>query len=49
VKKGDTVDSLAKRMAVSDFKLDTFLTLNGLAPGARLKPGSLVKLVVAGR
>ena len=49
VKRGDTVESLAKRMAVSDFKADTFLTLNGLAPGAKLKPGSLVKLVVAGR
>lgn len=49
VKRGDTVEGLAKRMAVSDLPLDTFLTLNGLAPGARLKPGSLVKIVVAGR
>lgn len=45
---GDTVQSLASRMAYRDFKLDRFLSLNGLAPGTRLAPGQKVKLVVYG-
>jgi predicted Zn-dependent protease len=45
---GDTVQSLADRMAYRDFKLDRFLTLNGLAPNSRLVPGQKVKLVVYG-
>ena len=45
---GDTVQSLANRMAYSDFKLDRFLTLNGLTAGSRLVPGQRVKLVVYG-
>jgi predicted Zn-dependent protease len=48
VKRGDTPETLARRMAVEDFQLDTFLTLNG-EKGARLSPGSKVKLIVAGR
>ena len=48
VAPGDTVQSLAARMAYRDFKLDRFLALNGLAPGARLAPGQKVKLVVYG-
>lgn len=48
VAQGDTVQSLANRMAYRDFKLDRFLSLNGLAPGARLVPGQKVKLVVYG-
>lgn len=45
---GDTVQSLAGRMAYRDFKMDRFLALNGLAPSARLMPGQKVKLVVYG-
>ncbi|QNM82679.1 M48 family metalloprotease [Sphingomonas sabuli] len=44
----DTVQSLADRMAYRDFKLDRFLTLNALAPNARLAPGQKVKVVVYG-
>lgn len=44
----DTVQSLSARMAYRDFKVERFLTLNGLAPGARLIPGQSVKLVVYG-
>ena len=42
----DTVQSLAQRMAVADHKLARFLTLNGLSPHERPKPGSKVKMVV---
>jgi predicted Zn-dependent protease len=48
VRPGDTVQSLAARMAYRDFKLDRFLALNGLAPNSRLAPGQRVKLVVYG-
>ncbi|MDQ3483743.1 MAG: M48 family metalloprotease [Pseudomonadota bacterium] len=44
----DTVQGLANRMAYRDFKLDRFLTLNGLAPNGRLAPGQKVKLIVYG-
>ena len=48
VKPGDTVQSLAGRMAYRTFQLDRFLSLNNLAPNARLVPGQRVKLVVYG-
>jgi predicted Zn-dependent protease len=48
VQPGDTVQSLASRMAYRDFKLERFLSLNGLAANAALKPGQKVKLVVYG-
>ena len=48
VRPGDTVNSLAGRMAYRDFQLDRFLALNGLVPGSRLTPGQKVKLVVYG-
>lgn len=48
VAPGDTVQSLASHMAYNDFKLDRFLTLNGLSPGSRLVPGQKVKLVIYG-
>ena len=48
VAQGDTLQSLAARMAYRDFKMDRFLSLNGLAPGARLVPGQKIKLVVYG-
>lgn len=44
----DTVQSLAGRMAYRNFKLERFLSLNNLAPNARLVPGQKVKLVVYG-
>lgn len=46
VSRGDTVRSLAARMAFSDYQLERFLTLNGLDANATLQPGSKVKLVV---
>jgi predicted Zn-dependent protease len=46
VGNGDTVEQLASRMAVSDRKVERFRILNGLGPGARLKPGDMVKIVV---
>lgn len=46
---GDTVHSLAGRMAYRDFRLERFVSLNGLAANARLVPGQKVKLVVYGR
>jgi predicted Zn-dependent protease len=48
VRPGDTVQSLASRMAYRDFRLDRFLALNGLAANSRLAPGQKVKLVVYG-
>ena len=44
----DTVQSLANRMAYPSFKLERFVSLNGLAPNARLVRGQKVKLVVFG-
>ncbi len=41
----DTAESLARRMAFRDHRLERFLVLNGLAPGAQLEPGLLVKIV----
>ena len=48
VMPGDTVQSLASRMAYRDFQVDRFLALNALVPGSRLVPGQKVKLVVYG-
>jgi predicted Zn-dependent protease len=42
----DGVSSLARRMDVSDHKLERFRVLNGLGPKDRVKPGQTVKLVV---
>jgi predicted Zn-dependent protease len=49
VRNGDTVQSLAARMAYSNFQLERFLSLNGLDGNARLVPGQKVKLVVLGQ
>ncbi|MDF2638336.1 MAG: peptidase Ste24p [Novosphingobium lindaniclasticum] len=46
VKAGDTVQSLAGRMAYTDAAVERFLVLNGLESSARLVPGQKVKLVV---
>ena len=48
VRPGDTVQSLASRMAYRDFKLERFLSLNGLAANSTLAPGQKVKLVIYG-
>jgi predicted Zn-dependent protease len=48
VRPGDTVQSLASRMAYRDFKLERFLALNGLTATSALAPGQQVKLVVFG-
>ena len=45
VKKGDTVQSLARRMAYTDAQEDRFRVLNGLAAGATVTAGQKVKLV----
>ena len=42
----DTTEKLARRMAVTDRKLEHFLMLNGLERGSRPKAGDLVKIVV---
>lgn len=48
VRPGDTLQSLASRMAYRDFKIERFLSLNDLQPNSRLVPGQRVKLVVYG-
>ena len=49
VRPGDTVQSLASRMAYRDFKAERFLALNGISGNTQLNPGQKVKLVVFGR
>ncbi|GAA3892619.1 M48 family metalloprotease [Sphingomonas limnosediminicola] len=49
LERGDTVQSLARQMAYRDFKLERFLTLNGLDANSALAPGRKVKLVVFGQ
>jgi predicted Zn-dependent protease len=48
VAPGDTVQSLANRMAYDDDRLTRFLILNGLDQNSRLQPGQRVKLIVRG-
>ena len=45
---GDTVQMLASRMAYPTFRLERFLSLNGLQANSRLVPGQKLKLVVYG-
>jgi predicted Zn-dependent protease len=45
---GDTVQSLAARMAYRDFKVERFLALNGLAANSPVVPGQRLKIVVYG-
>jgi predicted Zn-dependent protease len=47
VKPGDTVDSLARRMAFPDNQLMRFLALNGME-ARPLKPGERLKIIVNG-
>ena len=42
---GDTVQSLAKRMAYTDYPVERFLTINALGRDATLRPGARVKIV----
>ena len=42
----DTIEKLARRMAVDDRPLERFLVLNGLSAHDTLKPGDKVKIVV---
>lgn len=44
-RKGDTVQTLANRMAYTDAPLDRFLVLNGLRADSRIVAGQRVKLV----
>lgn len=46
VRKGDTLQSLAGRMAYADHQIDRFLVLNGLSSTAQPVPGQKVKLIV---
>lgn len=46
VRAGDSLQSLAGRMAYRNFQLDRFLSLNNLQANSRLAPGAKVKLVV---
>jgi predicted Zn-dependent protease len=48
VQRGDSIQSLAGRMAYRDFQVDRFLALNGLAGNSQLIPGQKVKVVVYG-
>lgn len=48
VQPGDTIQSLSSRMAYRDFKVERFLSLNGLAANSVLAPGQKVKLVIYG-
>ena len=48
VRPGDTIASLAGRMAYNYLKQERFMVLNGLTSASRLAPGQKVKLVVYG-
>jgi predicted Zn-dependent protease len=45
VKSGDTVQTLAEKMAMKDQKAAWFRVLNGMADGDEVKPGDKVKVV----
>lgn len=45
VKAGDTIPSLAKRMAYADYQQERFLTINALNAQSLLRPGQRVKIV----
>lgn len=45
VKNGDTIASLARRMAFTDYQTERFMVLNGLKQGAILKRGDRVKII----
>lgn len=43
---GDTVETIAGRMAFADHQVERFRALNGMSPADRLRPGQQVKIVV---
>ncbi len=45
-RRGDTVESLARRLPYSDYKVERFEVLNGISRKDRLRPGQKLKLVV---
>jgi predicted Zn-dependent protease len=45
---GDTVASLAGRMAFPDYQRERFMVLNGITSDNQLRPGMLVKIVTEG-
>ncbi len=49
VRSGDTVNSLASRMAYSDNQVERFRVLNGLTSNEGINAGQKVKIVVRGR
>ena len=49
VRSGDTVSSLASRMAYSDNQVERFRVLNGLTSNETISAGQKVKIVVRGR
>jgi len=46
--RGDTVQTLASRMAYSDAQQERFRVLNGLSAGDQVVPGQMYKIVVRG-
>ena len=46
VGRGDTVATLARRMAYSNYQAERFQVLNRLTASSRLTPGQKVKIVV---
>lgn len=49
VRAGDTLQSLANRMAFSNYRLERFLVINDREANQPLRPGEQVKIVVYGR
>jgi len=49
VRQGDTLQSLANRMAFSSYKLERFLVLNDREANQPVRPGEKVKIVTYGR
>jgi predicted Zn-dependent protease len=49
VQRGDTVASLARRMAYTSAQEERFRVLNALASGEQVTPGQKVKLAVRSR
>ena len=45
VKKGDTIDSISRTMAVSKFAVDRFKLLNGVSQDSDLVIGKKVKII----
>ncbi len=46
VRSSDTLQSISNRMAYTDYQVERFLTLNGLAANSALKSGQKVKIIV---